>query len=100
MSCTITSRVIAAKPAGTLRSHSAALVAAIIPVVLLCNAAEAQVAAMATPTPVVGATSPLGMGFGMGPAAAVAPVGIPLGSTEITSSGLSPVPAAATNAAP
>ena len=34
------------------------LIAAILPALVLCNAAMAQVSAMVSPTPIVGATSP------------------------------------------
>src|SRR6202158_5202717 len=43
---------------------------------------------MASPTPTMGATSPLGIGTG----SAVSPTGIPLGSTELASPGISPAP--------
>src|ERR1700729_4104346 len=68
------------------------LISAVLPMLFVCNVATAQVAGMATPTPSIGATSPLGMGS----ASAVGPAGIPLGSTEIASPGISPAPADAT----
>jgi hypothetical protein len=68
------------------------LIAAIFPTLLVCNVAMAQVSGMANPTPTLGATSPLGMGTG----SAVSPTGIPLGSTEIASPGVSPAPGDAT----
>src|SRR5712675_2709017 len=64
------------------------LVAAILPALVVCNAATAQVSGMASPTPTMGATSPLGIGTG----SAVSQTGIPLGSTEIASPGVSPAP--------
>jgi hypothetical protein len=68
------------------------LIAAIVAALVVCNAAMAQVSGMASPTPSLGATSPLGMGTG----SAVSPTGIPLGSTEIASPGVSPAPGDAT----
>src|SRR5262245_46825469 len=68
------------------------LIAAILPAALVCNAATAQVSGIASPTPSMGVTSPLGLGTG----STVAPTGIPLGSTEIFSPGVSPAPADAT----
>ncbi len=102
MSDRSTSSEIVAKPIdmGNRRGDAAfkrrmpmriALISAVLPM-LFCNVATAQVTGMATPTPIIGATSPLGMG----PASAVAPTGIPLGSTEIVSPGISPAPADAT----
>src|SRR6266849_5120222 len=64
------------------------LIAAILPALVVCNAATAQVSGMASPTPTMGATSPLGIGTG----SAVSQTGIPLGSTEIASPGVSPAP--------
>src|SRR5579863_9532019 len=52
------------------------------------NVAMAQVDETVTPTPTIGATSPLGMTIG----SASSPTGIPLGATEITSAGVSPAP--------
>src|ERR1700682_3996416 len=68
------------------------LIVAILPALLACNVAMAQVTGMATPTPTMGATSPLGIGTG----STVSPTGIPLGSTEIASPGVSPLPANST----
>ena len=68
------------------------LFAAIIPALFVCNVARAQVTGMAAPTPTIGATSPLGIGAG----SAVSPTGIPLGSTEIASPGISPAPTGVT----
>jgi hypothetical protein len=68
------------------------LVAAVIPLLVLCNVAMAQISGMASPTPTIGATSPLGLGTG----STVSPTGIPLGSTEIASPGVSPAPGDAT----
>jgi hypothetical protein len=50
--------------------------------------ALAQVTGMALPTPTVGTTSPLGSSTG----AALSPLGIGLGATELPSSGISPAP--------
>ena len=50
-----------------------ALIAAVIPVLFVGNVAMAQVSGMATPTPTIGATSPLGIGTG----STVSPTGIP-----------------------
>src|SRR4030081_2634600 len=68
------------------------LIAAIFPTMLVCNVAMAQVSGMASPSPTIGATSPLGLGTG----SAVSPTGIPLGPTEIASPGVSPAPGDAT----
>src|SRR5882724_6072055 len=64
------------------------LIAAILPALVVCNTATAQVSGMASPTPTMGATSPLGLGTG----SAVSQTGIPLGATEIASPGVSPAP--------
>src|SRR5271157_5988145 len=64
------------------------LVAAVLSALVVCNAAMAQVSGMASPTPSMGATSPLGITTG----STVSPTGIPLGSTEIASPGVSPGP--------
>src|SRR6267378_2594522 len=64
------------------------LIGAILPALVVCNAATAQVSGMASPTPTMGTTSPLGLGTG----SAVSQTGIPLGSTEIASPGVSPAP--------
>jgi hypothetical protein len=70
--------------------------AVILAAQFFCNAALAQADTAfdgsVTPTPMTGATSPLGITSGSG----ASPAGIPLGSTEITSSGLSPVPTGVT----
>ncbi len=65
-----------------------ALIAAILPALVICNTANAQVSGMVSPTPTIGATSPLGITTG----STVSPTGIPLGSTEIASPGVSPAP--------
>src|SRR5258708_2213750 len=69
------------------------LVAAVLPALFVCNAAIAQVEGefdgTVTPTPTMCATSPLGIAAG-------SPTGIPLGATEITSPGVSPVPTGVT----
>jgi hypothetical protein len=64
------------------------LMAVVFSALAVCNAAMAQVGDMVTPTPTIGATSPLGMTMGSGGS----PTGIPLDSTEITSAGVSPGP--------
>src|ERR1700694_3471487 len=68
-------------------------VATVLPALFVCNAAVAQVDGQfdgtVTPTPMVGATSPLGVAPG-------SPTGIPLGAIEITSPGVSPVPTGVT----
>jgi hypothetical protein len=65
------------------------LIVAVIAALVVCTAAAtAQVSEMASPTPTIDATSPLGLGAGSG----VSQTGIPLGSTEITSTGVSPAP--------
>src|SRR5215475_11604856 len=68
------------------------LVAAVLPAVFVCSAALAQVSGIASPTPSMGATTPLGLGTG----SKVSPTGIPLGSTEIASPGVSPAPTGVT----
>src|SRR6476619_2524520 len=67
------------------------LFAAMIPALFAANSAVAQVGTVAT-TPTLNATSPLGAA----PGASVEPTGIPLGSTELTSPGLSPAPTGVT----
>src|SRR3981081_3273351 len=67
-------------------------IAVILPASVVCNAATAQVSGMASPMPTIGATSPLGMGTG----STVSQTGIPLGSTEIASPGVSPAPTGVT----
>jgi len=69
------------------------LIAAVVPALVVCNAAAiAQMSGMASPTPTIAATSPLGLGTG----SAVPQTGIPLGATEIASPGVSPAPAGVT----
>ena len=72
------------------------LAAAVLPALLVSSAAMAQVDGQfdgtVTPTPMIGATSPLGVAMG----GSGSPTGIPLGSTEITSPGVSPLPTGAT----
>ena len=63
-------------------------------IMVACGTALAQGVGAATPSP-LGATSPLGIG----PAAPVAPTGIPLGTTEVASPGLSPMTGSPTNSA-
>src|ERR1700754_1267004 len=69
------------------------LIAAVLAALFVCNTAMAQVSGMAIPTPTVGSTSPLGIAATGSP---VSPTGIPLGSTEIVSPGVSPAPGDAT----
>src|SRR6267142_540254 len=64
------------------------LIAAVLPALFVCNVAMAQVGGTATPTPTMGATSPLGITSG----SSVSPTGIPMGSTELASPGISPMP--------
>src|SRR5882762_10358950 len=101
MSDSLAPSVIVAKLIGTRCGNTVvkrkmpirySLVAAVIPALFVCNVAMAQVTGLASPTPTIGATSPLGMGTG----SAVSPTGIPLGSTEIASPGVSPAPSDAT----
>ena len=63
-------------------------VLAVLPALVICNPALAQVTGMASPTPAIGATSPLGTTTG----SSVSPTGIPFGATEIASPGVSPAP--------
>src|ERR1700730_13222232 len=74
-------------------SMKLSLVVAVLPALLVCNVAMAQVDGQfdgtVTPTPMVGATSPLGVAPG-------SPTGIPLGAIEITSPGVKPVPTGVT----
>jgi hypothetical protein len=56
-------------------------------VMLGCSTALAQVGG----TPGIAATSPLGMSGGSQPGTSVGPTGIPLGATELTSPGISPM---------
>src|SRR5258708_39213776 len=71
-------------------------IAAILPALFVSNVAMAQVDGQfdgtVTPTPMVGATSPLGVATG----SAGSPAGIPLGATEIASPGVSPLPTGVT----
>ena len=60
---------------------------------LVSSSASAQVGGIRSLTPGIGATSPLG-GVSGSPNS---PLGIPLGATELSSPGLSPVPAAASD---
>jgi hypothetical protein len=64
----------------------------VLPALFVCNVAVAQVGGIAAPTPMIGATSPLGLGTG----STVSPTGIPLGATELASPGLSPDPTGVT----
>src|SRR4051794_24898665 len=64
------------------------LITAMLALLVVWNDASAQVSGMASPTPTISATSPLGVGTGSG----VSQTGIPLGSTEIASPGISPAP--------
>src|ERR1700704_515897 len=68
------------------------LIAAVLPALFVCNVAMAQVGGTATPTPTMGATSPLGVTSG----SSVSPTGIPMGATEIASPGVSPMPTTST----
>src|SRR6202051_5157586 len=65
------------------------LIGAVLSALVVCNAAMAQVDGQfdgtVTPTPTVGATSPVGIAAG-------SPTGIPLGAVGITTPGVSPVP--------
>jgi hypothetical protein len=56
-----------------------------------CSTAFAQVGGMSLPTPSVAATSPLGTPGSQQSAASVGATGIPLGSTELASPGISPM---------
>src|SRR6266852_1250673 len=89
MSDSLASCAIAAKRRMQVRFS---LMAAALPALFACNVAMAQVSGMASPTPTLSATSPLGIGVG----SSVPPTGIPLGSTEIASPGISPQPAYST----
>jgi hypothetical protein len=64
-------------------------IAVAVTALLMGNVALAQMNGMVVPTPTIGATSPLGSASS---GSSVSPTGIPLGSTEITSAGVSPVP--------
>src|SRR6201994_1761594 len=71
-------------------------IAVILPALFACRVAWAQVGEQfdgtATPTPMINATSPLGVATG----GAGSPTGLPFGSTEITSPGVSPLPTGTT----
>jgi len=56
---------------------------------LSCGVSFAQMAPLTPTSPAMGATSPLGV---LGATSSVGPVGIPLGSSELTPGGLSPAP--------
>src|SRR5262245_11609910 len=74
------------------------LIIAMTAALLGCGSASAQIGGLATspgPSP-LGMTSPLGIG----PAAPVAPTGIPLGATELASPGVSPMTSGASPVAP
>jgi hypothetical protein len=64
------------------RATTAALLA-----VLCCTPVFAQMSGEGSPTPTIGATSPLGIPSG----SPVPPTGIPLGATELSSPGVSPL---------
>jgi hypothetical protein len=64
-----------------------ALIAATAAALFGCNPVFAQVGGMASPTPGIGSTSPLGMT----PGSSVPSVGLPMGATELASPGLSPM---------
>ena len=56
-----------------------------------CSPAFAQVGGTSVPTPGIAATSPLGMSGSSQTGTSVGPTGIPLGATEVTSPGISPM---------
>jgi hypothetical protein len=56
-----------------------------------CSPAFAQVGGTSVPTPGIAATSPLGVLGALQPGTSVGPTGIPLGATELTSPGISPM---------
>jgi hypothetical protein len=60
-------------------------------VALGCGSAFAQVGGVSVPTPGIATTSPLGMSGGSQSGTSVGPTGIPLGATELTSPGISPM---------
>jgi hypothetical protein len=64
------------------RATTAALLA-----VLCCHPVFAQMSGVGSPTPTIGATSPLGIPSG----SPVPPTGIPMGATELSSPGVSPL---------
>src|ERR1700749_2413404 len=63
-------------------------IATVLLALVVCYAGNAQVSGMVSPTPSLNATSPLGITAG----STISPTGIPLGSTEIASPGISPAP--------
>ncbi len=63
-----------------------ALIAVMLAALFDCNPVFAQVGGMGSPTPAIGATSPLGIG----PGPAVPPTGLRLGATEVPTRGVSP----------
>src|SRR5437868_10389220 len=71
-----------------MRVQGALIAAILLPALFVCNVARAQVTGMVSPTPSMGATSPLGITTG----SSVPPTGIPFGSTEVASPGVSPAP--------
>src|SRR6201989_2766748 len=77
------------------RSRKFLLVVAALPALLFCNVAAAQIEDTVAPTPTIGATTPLGIA--MGSSGTPTGTGIPLGSTEITSGGVSPAPTGVTD---
>ena len=62
--------------------------AALLVALFDCNPVFAQAGTIGSPTPGINATTPLGVA----PGASTSPIGIPLGSTELASPGLSPLP--------
>jgi hypothetical protein len=64
-----------------------ALIIAMLSALFAYNPAFAQVGGIGSPVPSIGATSPLGIG----PGSLVAPTGIPLGATELSTPGVSPM---------
>lgn len=65
-----------------------ALIVVTLTALLGSSPASAQVGGIGNLTPGIGATSPLGGA----PSSPISPIGIPLGATELSSPGLSPVP--------
>src|SRR5215468_2184139 len=72
------------------------LMLAMASALLGCGSASAQIGGLATSPSPLGMTSPLGIG----PAAPVAPTGIPLGATELASPGVSPMTSGASPVVP
>ena len=64
------------------------LIAAMLAALFGSSPAFAQVGGMGSPTPGIAGTSPLGVT----PGSRVSPAGIPMGSTELASPGISPPP--------